>query len=454
MASGASVSPHLLSESVEKHCAADIYALHHRLDRCLKQVEKLTSSSAGDAAVSRYECDRAGTSCIRRLGQLLREARRLAQRVEEAAGDKASDAQATVEPVDDGVDTPLRAYYRQQLQARFAHLQQDADAAQRLLMQYLSNNPTLAHLPVSCVGTAPRILECGLTGATAASFGSTSRIYADSVPPHAAHIPPAAVYSIEGASSAAAGTQNSSVARGSVAETKKEADSKERETSAAASLSGHAMGTSAAAGPAITAEDRIMEDIQQAIHQMKDGALQMSALMEQEKSRMKSATELLSGGVAKGQANMHDLDRVSYVAEAAHVPWLLLCMPGMPILWRTVLQPMWAFVKQVLMMSFIIAVTGCVLLLISFLPKPTVYRVQRSRTHDSRVSPLQSTAASAPAPVAAPASPPPVVNASPSASYEAETHVSIEQAAPAKTVHETPPPSRAQSGPAEFSDDL
>ncbi|KAG5471936.1 hypothetical protein CUR178_02601 [Leishmania enriettii] len=444
MASGASVSPHLLSESAEKHCAADIYALHHRLDRCLKEVEKLTSSSAGDAAASRYECGRAGTSCIRRLGQLLREARRLAQRVEEAAGDKADNAQATVEPVDDGVDAPLRAYYRQQLQARFARLQQDADAAQRLLMQYLSNNPTLAHLPVSCVGTAPRILECGLTGATAASFGSTSRIYADSVPPHAAHIPPAAVYSIEGASSPAAGMQNSSVAQGSVAEMKKEAHSKEREASAAAFLSGYAMGTAAAAGPNITAEERIMKDIQQAIHQMKDGALQMSALMEQEKSRMKSATDLFSGGVAKGQANMHDLNRVSYVADAAHVPWLLRCVPAMPILWRTVLQPMWAFVKQVLMMSFIIAVTGCVLLIISFLPKPTVYRVQRSRTHDSRVSPLQSTAASAPAPVVAAASPPLVVNASPSASYEAETHVSVETAAA----------SRAQSGPAEFSGDL
>ncbi|XQJ29285.1 hypothetical protein NXY56_005325 [Leishmania guyanensis] len=392
MVSEASAPPPLLSESAENHCAADIYALHHRLSRCVKQVEMLMSSSAGSCAPSHYQGNRASTSCIRRLGELLREARRLEQRVAEAAFNMTGNAQETSETVDDSMDAPLRAYYRQQLQARFTHLQHDASAAQRLLTQYLSQAPTLAHFPVSCVGTAPRTLERGLTAVTDASFDSAGRIYSDVVPPQAAYIPPAAVHFIEGASPAATGAQDVSPGLGSVAQPKENPDDKERGPSAAASFAVHPLGTPAAAGAATTPEDCIMKDIQQAIHQMKDGALQMSALMEQEKSQMKSAADLLSVGVAKGQANMHELDRVSYVAEGTRVPWMLKCVPGMAILWRTVLQPMWAFLKQTLMMTSIIAVTGGVLLLISVVPRPTVYRVQQNHIHDSRASTLQSTA--------------------------------------------------------------
>ncbi|KAG5471285.1 hypothetical protein LSCM1_01359 [Leishmania martiniquensis] len=455
MASGASASPHLLSGCVEKRCAADIYALQHRLERSLKEVELLTSSSAGGAAASRYGCGRADTRCVRRLGQLLREAGRLTQRVEEAVGGKNSNAQETVVPLYDDVDAPLHMYYRQQLQARFTRLQQDAEAARRLLTQYLSQSPTLAHLPLSCVGTSPQVLEGGLTGATAASFGGTTHIYADNVPPHVAYIPPAAVYSMACASPAVPDAHRAAAARGMDTQTKEEAGSKERRATAATASTGHPMGTSAAAGSATTAEDRIMADIQHAMQQMKNGALQMRALMEQEKSQMRSAADLLSDGVAKGQTNMHELDRVSYVAEVAHVPWWLRCVPGMPLLWRTVLQPMWAFIKQALAMAFILAVTGCVLLLISLLPKPTVYRVHPSLTHDSRASPLQSTAASAPVPAAAPTSPPSVANSSPPSSYEADTHATMRPASAAEAVREVTLLSpQAQSGPSETLDDL
>lgn len=453
--SEAPAPPHLLWENAEKHCAADIYALHHRLGRCVKQVALLTSSSAGGSSPSHHIGDRASTSCIRRLGELLREARRLEKRVAEASLTKTGNAQEAAEPADDDVASPLRAYYRQELQARLTHLQQDADAAQRLLAQYLSQTPTLAHLPVSCVGTAPRTLECGFTAVAATSFSRKCHIYTDVVPPHMACIPPAAVHFIEGASPAVADVENSSLVRGSVSQTKQEPGVKERRVSAAASFAGHPLGTSAAVGVAITAEDRIMEDIQQAIHQMKDGALQMRALMEQEKSKMKFAADLLSDGIATGQANMHELDRVSYVAEAAHVPWTLRFVPGMPILWRTVLQPMWAFLKQVFMMASIIAVTGCVLLLISVVPKPTVYRGQRSRTHDSRASPPQSTAASTTVPVTTATPPLPEVHVSPPACYGAEGPMEVESPAPAETVQDvsTPPP-QGESLPAEFLGDL
>ncbi|CAG9579214.1 conserved hypothetical protein [Leishmania major strain Friedlin] len=454
-ASEASAPPQLLSENAEKHCAADIYALHHRLGRCVKQVERLTSSSAGGSSLSHHKGGRSSASCVRRLGELLREARRLEKRVTEASLTKTGSAQETAELADDVVASPLQAYYRQELQARLTHLQHDADTAQRLLAQYLSQTPTLVHLPVSCVGTVPRTLECGLTAVATTSFGRKCHVYVDVVPPHAACIPPAAVHFIEGASPAAADVQDSSLVRGSVSQTKEEPGVRERKNSAAASFAGHPLGTSSAVGAAITAEDRIMEDIQQAIHQMKDGALQMSALMEQEKAKMKSAADLLSDGVAKGQTHMHELDRVSYVAEAAHVPWMLRFVPGMPILWRTVLQPMWAFLKQVLVMASIIAVTGCVLLLISVVPKPTVYRGQRRRTHDNCASPPQSTAASATVPVTAAAPPPSEVHVSPPTSYEAEEPVAMESPAPAKTAQEVSTPSPHEEDlPAEFLADL
>ncbi|AYU81249.1 hypothetical protein LdCL_310012000 [Leishmania donovani] len=454
-ASEASAPPHLLSDNAEKHFAADIYALHHRLGRCVKQVELLMSSSTGGSSPSHHKGGRASTSCVRRLGELLREARRLEKRVAEASLTKTGNTQETAEPADDDVTSPLRAYYRQELPGRLTHLLQDADAAQRLLAQYLSQTPTLAHLPVSCVGTAPRTLECGLTAVAATSFSRKCHIYVDVVPPHAACIPPAAVHFIEGASPAGADVQDSSLVRGSVAQTKEEPGFRERRTSAAASFAGYPFGTSSAVGAAITAEDRIMEDIQQAIHQMKDGALQMSALMEQEKAKMKSAADLLLDGVAKGQAHMHELDRVSYVAEAARVPWTLRFVPGMPILWRTVLQPMWAFLKQVLVMASIIAVTGCVLLLISVVPKPTVYRRHRLCTHDSRASPPQSTVASATGPVTTAAPPLSEVHVSPPAPYEAEEPVAMDSPAPAETVQEVSPPSSHEENlTAEFRDDL
>ncbi|KAG5497531.1 hypothetical protein JKF63_03795 [Porcisia hertigi] len=427
MISDTCASPQRLSKNAEKHCAADICALDHRLGRCVRQVEMLMASSTGDSAPFRYHGRRSTTSCIRRLGELLREAKELEQRVAAESSDNTGNTQETTESVDDDTDTPLGAYYRQQLQACFTHIQQDANAAQKLLAQFLSKSPTLAHLPVSCVGTAPQTLEHGFTASAAASFDNSSRIYADVVPPRAACIPPAAVHSVEGPSSSWTEAQDPSPIREGAAQTKATPAAKGRMTTAvvtSASFSAHPNRTPSAAGATISAEDCIMEDIQQAIHQMKDGALQMSALMAQEKSQMKSANDLLSGGVAKSQANMRQLDRVSYVGEAQRAPWILKHVPGMPILWRTVLQPMWAFLKQVLLMVSIIAVTGCMVLLIGVVPKPVVYRGQRSDTPNSRTPP-QIASALTPVPLTTTTPPPPEVNVDPSVPAEVLQNISM-----------------------------
>ncbi|GET91051.1 hypothetical protein, conserved [Leishmania tarentolae] len=454
-ASETSAPPHLLSENAEKRCAADIYDLHHRLGQCVKQAEQLMSCSAGGPPLSHHKGSRASTCCIRRLGELLREARRLETRVAESSFTKTGKVQETAGSPDGNVASPLRAYYRQELQARLTQLQQNADAAQQLLSKYLSQVPSLAHLPVSCVGTAPRTLERRSTADASTAFRSKCHIYVDVMTPHAACIPKASVYSIEGASTTAADVQSLSPVGGSVAPTKEDTGVKERGAGAAASFPGHPLGTSAAVSATTTAEDRIMEDIQHAIHHMKDGALQMSALMEQEKLKMKSAAELLSDGVVKSQVNMQELDRVSYVASAAHIPWMLRCVPGMPILWRMVLQPIWAFLKQVLLMASIIAVTGCLLFLISVMSKPTVYHGERRRTQGSRTFPPQSPAASTAVPVDTAAPPHPEAHVSPPASYRAKERAVTETLAPAEPVQEAAEPrSLEENLPAEFSDDL
>ncbi|KAK7195127.1 hypothetical protein NESM_000436400 [Novymonas esmeraldas] len=370
-----------LSDWAATSCAADVYALHYRLRRCIAEVEQqLTSAQRAESTTTPGQNGRASASGVRRLAVLLREAEALERRVRRADrhhADMGTPSDAV--PADEDTGAPLRAYYRQQLQTQYVQLRCDTAAARRLLSSYLSRNPALTHLPISCVGTAPRVF-------TDAASAQTCHVFTDVLPPHAAHIPAPAQYSITSDASAAATAVRASTRAAEPATT---------HPSAHGSIALPASAAAAVAAPP-TAEERIMEDIQHAIHQMKDGALQMSALMEQEKSQMKSAADLLSGGVAKGQSNMKELDRVDNVGAAMHIPWVLARVPGMSLLWRTVLQPMWAVLKQALLMAAIVAVTGCVLLLISVVPKPIVFRGRQ--THERHGSPPTTNAAPLPPP--------------------------------------------------------
>lgn len=363
--------------------AADIYALQYRLRRCLEAVTPLvpplssctdvfsssppaTSVAGSDAIVARH---------VRRLGELLREATQLNARVFASHGYTNPAAEAAEEALpsttphhndeDATEEVPLRAYYDQQLQARFSQMQHDMVTAERLLRACLASAPGLRGLPMNCVGTSP----CLLTLNAAMGPPQVCYVYTDALTPTAAQLPEPTLHHIASAANSAEAAGTRPTAPPPALPPVKEA-----------SITG-AQGTEVKAEAlATTAEDQLMEDIQQAIHQMKDGALQMSAMMAQERAQMKSATELLSGGVAKTRANMKDLDRVSYVAASSQVPHILSFIPGMPILWRTVLQPLWAMLKQVLLMASILAITGCVLVLISVVPKPVRFRAQHKPT--------------------------------------------------------------------------
>lgn len=417
-------------DGVAQHFAADIYALHHRLHRCLVQAQA--------AAAAPHESGRHATVSIRRLGDLLRSARLLEERIAQEAHSLKTAAQpaaeeAATEAEGSSTDAPLRAFYRLQLQARLAQLHQDASAAQRLLSAYLRETPGLAHLPVSCIGTAPRALEGGAAAASAA-VRQTYCVYTEVVAAHAARISPPVAHAVAGADGdeRAREARSSSASRRPVGKQEQRAPAK---VPAPLSEPRTASAASAPAAPAPTAEDRIMADIQQAIHQMKDGALQMGALMAQEKSQMQSAAELLSGGVAKSQANMKELNRVAEVAAQTRVPWVLARVPGMPILWRTVLQPMWAFLKQMLLMAAVLAVTGVVLLVISALPKPTVYR-GLPRIH-AAVEPH----------VTPPPAPPPVAAAAPATTASPAPAATATSAAPAAPVKEQERPQKPTNRP-------
>ncbi|KPA73896.1 hypothetical protein ABB37_09509 [Leptomonas pyrrhocoris] len=363
-----------LSSAAKTLYAADIYALQYRLHRCIGDITPLLScaTSISDAPSAKGTGSRTALERqARRLGEVLREAKQLSACFLDGEQCEAELASNTVlnASEDGAVDEPLRAYYDQQLQERYTQMQQDIVAADGLLRTWLDSTPGLRGLPVNCVGTAPRQLKI----VEADGSAQVCYVYTDTLTPATEQLPAPATYYVGRDPDAFLKTQPSSepTAPPSVNErpsTENRTTDQKHDAPAVASVR----------PPPTTAEDRIMEDIQQAIHQMKDGALQMSAMMEQERSQMKSAADLLSGGVAKTQAGVRELDRVSFVVASTRVPWVLSCVPGMPLVWRTVLQPLWALVKQVLLMAAILAMTGCVLVLISAVPKPVLFRGQRT----------------------------------------------------------------------------
>ncbi|KAL7697391.1 hypothetical protein NQL31_003857 [Lotmaria passim] len=424
-------SKEALSSAAKSRYAADIYALQHRLRRCLQTAAPLLSPIASDMPTSTTATKSAARPAVvarhvRRLAELLREATQLnALLLEEDSGDGGS--LATLKHCDThatAVDAPLQAFYDQQLQVCFCQMRQDMKTAEQLLRGWIAATPELRGLPINCVATTPRQL------CLVERDGSVQAcdVYSDVLTPAAARLPAPVTHCIESATRASAreGSSTSKAVLTASAEDQATA-SKKHTTQTTKSTDGPA----AAAPPPTSAEDRIMADIQQAIHQMKDGALQMSAMMAQEKPQMQLATELLSNGVAKTQTNMRELDRVSYVAASTRVPWVLTFIPGMPLLWRTVLQPMWAMVKQVLLMAAILAMTGCVLVLISVVPKPVLFRGQRRMASAVTSTPSPSLPPSKSAPHAGHALPytttvsgsevditqPPAIPASPSESW-------------------------------------
>ncbi|KPI90301.1 hypothetical protein ABL78_0527 [Leptomonas seymouri] len=363
------------ASAVNTHYAADIYALQYRLSRCLETIAPCLSQQAqsNSASSKNAGCSPAAIARpLRRLGELLREAKQLNARLSgETCEAGLSSNVSSNDSEDNAEDEPLRSYYDQHLRTRYAQLQQDMATAEGLLRTALASTPGLRGLPVNCVGTAPRQMNIvERDGSTHACY-----VYTDSLAPTAARLPAPVAYYTDRDPEAVLKRHTSS--KSSVPPTENEKNASVKRTNDP-THEVPAVASASAALPPATAEDRIMADIQQAIHQMKDGALQVSAMMEQERSQMKSAAELLSGGLAKTQTEIKQLDRVSYVEASAEVPWVLTLIPGMSFLWRTVLQPLWAFLKQALLMALILAITLGVLVLITVLPKPVMFRGQRS----------------------------------------------------------------------------
>jgi len=367
--------------------SAETCALQFRLARSLQEVRQ--REEEGD------QCDREHLRALRRLGQVTEQARRLleAMQCQERLPDAA--LRTTHRPLvseEAGID---QSFYETQLTQRFHSLQGNYVAARQALQTALDCREETRNFPVSCVGAQPRLVVTQPRGYASNPPASPCLLFEETHTCSDAAgrtLPLPSIEVLEATNSARPAATIDDAPHDAAA-----TRATPRDTAASPPLLS-------------TAEEQVMGDIQSAIQQMKQGALQMGAMMEQERTRLQSAEELLAGGVQRGHENLQQLSKVSYVREGTQPPWWLASIPGCGLLWRSLLQPLWGFVKQVLMFALVLASTGVLLLLISVFPKPHTYRARPSASSPAAVNTVQNASAEAhlewPShPVAAPSEP-------------------------------------------------
>ncbi|CCW65202.1 unnamed protein product [Phytomonas sp. EM1] len=122
--------------------------------------------------------------------------------------------------------------------------------------------------------------------------------------------------------------------------------------------------------------DVVMRDIRTTIQQVKHGALQVRDLMDREAHALSTSEALLSEGVGKSRRNMREMSKIHevYAAAEGSVSRLLRHIPCGLLVWQTLLMPLWVFLRQVLLFSLVLAVVCGMLLLMMSVGKPRVYR--------------------------------------------------------------------------------
>lgn len=305
----------------------EIYALQLHLSRAVTVAQAANTSGCVDAVR------------LRRLGPLLMAARQLQERVHAQGSDG-------LLPIPTGCtddDDPTLQFRAQRLPAVYEALCAAAAAAQEMLVAARAESKSL--LPLSCVGAVPRQQE-----PAAGAHGSTISVL---VAPSAADgggqaLPAAAVHTITCAGPAP----------------------QHRPQAARPHLPpAPAGGVSRSAAP--NAEEQVMADIRQVVQLVKQGAINISDIMSKERSSLDATEELLTAGVRQGHQSIRELSKMHDVADGdGAVPWFVRRLPGGGMLWRSVVAPVWAVVRQAFLMLLIVSITGTTLMLILSVSKP------------------------------------------------------------------------------------
>lgn len=360
-----------LTAAVKKQHATDINNLQFRINRCLAAAQEEIAAEANGSPPSFV--------ALRRLGLLVQKAHALNERIQSTASLVESESTEAAHDIPSPTITHL--LYDAVLEKRYAQLESDTTAASAILENYLRHQDTLSDFPVSCVGVSPEgVLET--VQSASESPGTSWWIFQDVLSSTVGRIPPTAYFTVSSLEQEAEEEKRRDVvaSAGQKSTTSNLDGYRSAQDSICNALPQSLPTSSPAATTPETAEETVINDIKEAIHQMKEGALQMSAMMSQERPQLESAEALLSSGVSKGRKNLQELDKVSYLSgggsanvSGGSIYRLFSAVPGMGLVWNSVLLPIWVFLKQVLFMMLILVTTGVMLVVIATFSKPVKF---------------------------------------------------------------------------------
>nr|CCC94604.1 unnamed protein product [Trypanosoma congolense IL3000] len=122
------------------------------------------------------------------------------------------------------------------------------------------------------------------------------------------------------------------------------------------------------------AQKQMIDEIKNAIREIKEGALSVSDIVNREKEHLEANAALLQRGVSRTTAQCRNMDRIGPASGGGlPLPRLLGRVPGAELFWSSFLLPLWSFIKQTLFILTIVGVTGGMMLMMLVTPKTYVY---------------------------------------------------------------------------------
>ncbi|AAZ11000.1 uncharacterized protein TEOVI_000325900 [Trypanosoma equiperdum] len=237
------------------------------------------------------------------------------------------------------------------------------DAAEAFLSQFLDSYFPHLHVPVACVGLVARHRAPKQPFAVCEPF----LIHEDSNAPCVR-----ASIQLEPSPTVKSSTTPAKMGQsggGDIAITNMAA----RSTNASSLISSSAF-SSAPQDADDAAQKQVINEINDAIREIKEGALRVSDIMNQEKGRLEENAALLQRGVDGTTSQCKKMDRVGSAFGGGPVlPHFLRALPGVEVFWDSILAPLWRIIAQAVFICAIVAVTGGTVMLMLVTPKSYVY---------------------------------------------------------------------------------
>lgn len=315
--------------------------LQYRLQRLLQE----TLASPSPAA-------------LRRLGALLRQADRLVESIEAFMTAK----QPVVQQPFHGDEISSPAPRCPGVSGYDRHLAEVLD----VLLRDLARGYTLLDTSLASSGSSPATLPLSAVGSLAVTYNASTGRHSNTKallvsPPHTFPPPriPAPVYREEVRASAYGAPE----------------DELRRNVSVSPALPCEQPASSSRDVETEEGEAAVLSDVEALVQQIKERATEMGNWVTgADREALDANEKLLSSGVERGRENMKQLERLPDAGTGKRVPAFLARLPYGSLLWQQVLEPIWELIYRVLILLFVIAITGMTLLLIFMRAKPIAYR--------------------------------------------------------------------------------